>query len=232
MFFNSIHFLFSDLPKSKSVHTRTKVYLTPTRWPKLSTSYVTYYPKNEKWYFFWHNLFRKRSLSDRLSKKYDKMYSQRGYLYCYVDEGIEEDEYFETRHLGFLEKYITSSPNKHLKGGRGARGLFYWSVFLHGEASDCWSWKRATLRSGLRNTLLFTNLRPQIKFLRNNHVAELKFTHNPSSSLSSIYQDPQECSFPLENNMAVRFAFITNLKKTTTSETHHVVMWKQATRRR
>jgi len=59
------------------------------------------------------------------------------------------------------------------------------------------------------------NVLPQIKLLGNNRVAELKFMHNPPSSLSSIYLDPQECSFPLENNMAVRFALIANLKKTT-----------------
>jgi len=60
-----------------------------------------------------------------------------------------------------------------------------------------------------------TNVLPQIKLMSNNRVAELKFMRNPPSSLSSTYLDPQECDFPLENNMAIRFALIANLKKTT-----------------
>lgn len=59
-----------------------------------------------------------------------------------------------------------------------------------------------------------TPILPQIKLSSSSRVAEIKFIHNPPSSLSSTYLDTADCSFQLENNMAIRFSLMVNLKKT------------------
>ena len=46
-----------------------------------------------------------RFLNERITKKVDKLYSQRAYIHWYIKEGMEEEEFMEAREdLLFLEK--------------------------------------------------------------------------------------------------------------------------------
>jgi tubulin alpha len=63
-----------------------------------------------------------RLFTDRISRKYDLMYSQRAFVHWYVGEGMEEGEFAEAREdLGFLEKdyldVLSEQPTDDAQGG-------------------------------------------------------------------------------------------------------------------
>ena len=50
-----------------------------------------------------NNTYISRFFTERVCKKYDRMYSQRAYVHCFVAEGMEEAEFVQARHdLGLL----------------------------------------------------------------------------------------------------------------------------------
>ena len=52
-----------------------------------------------------NNVCISRMFEQRISKKYDLLYSQRAYVHWYVGWGMEEGEFAEAREdIGFLEK--------------------------------------------------------------------------------------------------------------------------------
>merc|ERR1712176_1170450 len=75
-----------------------------------------------------NNIAVNRVFKNRLSKKYDMMYSQRAYVHWYVGEDMEEGEFSEAREdLGFLEKDyldVVTEQASDVSGSGGSGGEF------------------------------------------------------------------------------------------------------------
>merc|ERR1712224_727474 len=69
-----------------------------------------------------NNVAVSRVFTERITAKYDLMYSQRAFVHWYVGEGMEEGEFSEAREdLGFLEKdyldVVTEQASDEGSGG-------------------------------------------------------------------------------------------------------------------